>query len=353
MWKEFDNTNTAAVGEMEAFVRRHPSGHFMQMPAWAKVKTYWKWRGVCICDEDHIRAAMGVLIRPLALGLTLFYIPRGPVCDRNDPAVWGELLAALRQMAKKYHAILLYTDPDELDSNGEFRSIMAKLCFRETMDEGFGNIQPQYVFRLDLKDRDPEAVFQAFSSKTRYNIGLSRRKGVAIREYSGSDPIPDFIFRHFDRLMRTTGQRDHFSVRGEDYFRGLMEALQADAAIYIAYLNGQPIAGSIEIFCGEKAWYLYGASANEHRSAMPNYLLQWTMIQRALERGCTLYDFRGVPGNPREEDPLYGLYRFKKGFSGTYTKFTGLFTLEFRPGWCRLFRMAMDLRRSVRRRKSQ
>ena len=348
MWKEFDKSNAAAAGEMEAFVRRHPSGHFMQMPAWAGVKTCWKWRGLCLYCNEQITAAMGVLIRPLALGLTLFYIPRGPVCDRNDPAVWEEIMAALRQMAKKYHAILLYTDPDEPDSNGEFRAVMERLGFRETCDAGFGNIQPQHVFRLELAGRKKEDIFQAFTPKTRYNIGLSQRKGVTVREYSGSGLIPDFIFHHFDTLMRTTGERDRFYVRGEAYFRGLMEALGKDARIFVAYLHGQPIAASIEVFCGVKAWYLYGASSNEHRSAMPNYLLQWTMIQRALERGCTLYDFRGVPGNPAQDDPLYGLYRFKKGFSGTYTKFTGLFTHEFHPFPCAVFKAAVKLRRKCR-----
>ena len=27
---------------------------------------------------------------------------------------------------------------------------------------------------------------------------------------------------------------------------------------------------------------------------MPNYLLQWTMIQEAIEKGHDMYDFRGV-----------------------------------------------------------
>ena len=347
MWKEFDRTNTAAVGEMEAFVRCHPSGHFMQMPSWGRVKTYWKWRGVCIYRSGQSSAALSVLIRPLALGLTLFYIPRGPVCDRSDPEIWEEIMTALGQMARKYHAILLYADPDEPDSNGEFRAVMEKLGFGETCDEGFGNIQPQYVFRLALEGRKKEDIFGAFTPKTRYNIGLSQRKGVTIREYGGADLIPDFIFHNFTELMRTTGERDHFHVRGEEYFRGLLEELGEDARIFVAYLHGRPIAGAIEVFCGSKAWYLYGASSNEHRNAMPNYLLQWTMIQRAMDRGCTLYDFRGVPGHPSEGDPLYGLYRFKKGFSGTYTEFTGLFAYEFRPVLCTLFSTAKKLRRRL------
>lgn len=349
MWKEFDRGDTKSVWEMEVFIQNHPRGHFMQMPHWAGVKSFWMWRGISVYRGDELAATVSVLIRRLALGMTLFYIPRGPVCDRNDPSIWQEIMEALQQTAKKYKAILLYTDPDELDSNEAFRGIMEHLGFRETSDDGFGNIQPQYVFRLDLQDRKAEDIFQAFTSKTRYNIGLSQRKGVHIREYAGSDAIPDFILEHFYALMQTTGERDHFGIRNQTYFRGLLDALQEDASILIAYLHGQPIAGAIEVFCGKKAWYLYGASSNEHRNAMPNYLLQWTMIQRAMDRGCNLYDFRGVPGNPAEDDPLYGLYRFKKGFSGTYTKFTGLFCYPFRPVCCMLLQMAMNLRKYGRR----
>jgi len=54
---------------------------------------------------------------------------------------------------------------------------------------------------------------------------------------------------------------------------------------------------------------------------MPNYLLQWNMIQWSLEKKCRIYDFRGVSGDISEDNPLYGLYRFKKGFNGDFTEF--------------------------------
>lgn len=348
MWKVFDKSNIDAVAEMERFVRFHCKGHFMQMPRWADVKAFWDWRGISIYQRGELTAAAGILIRPLPLGFSLFYMPRGPVCDRNDCETWNELMEALKLTAKNHRALLLYTDPDEPDSNEQFRSMMQKLGFKETSDNGFGNIQPQHVFRLDLASRSEADVFKGFFAKTRYNIRLSQRKGVTIREYSGADLIPEFILDSFCTLMETTGQRDHFYVRGLPYFQGLLNALQNDSRIFIAYLHGQPIAGSIEVFCGRKAWYLYGASANEQRNAMPNYLLQWTMIQRAIERGCEVYDFRGVPGNPTEDDPLYGLYRFKKGFSGTYTKFTGLFSYSFRPICGALFPLARKIRQHFR-----
>ena len=56
---------------------------------------------------------------------------------------------------------------------------------------------------------------------------------------------------------------------------------------------------------------------------MPNSLLQWRMIQWAVEKGCRIYDFRGVSGDLSPDNPLYGLYQFKKGFGGEFTEFIG------------------------------
>ena len=348
MWKIFDKTDVQAVQAMESFVRTHENCHFLQMPSWAEVKTFWRWRGIAVYRKGLQVAAMGVLIRPLPLGFSLLYAPRGPVCDRNDGEIWKELMDGLKKLAKQVRAVALYMDPDEDADNTRFRSRMAELGFSEKSDDGFGNIQPQHVFRLHLEGKDENEIFQAFTQKTRYNIGLSKRKGVSVRCYCGSERIPDFIIQNFQRLMETTGERDHFSVRSAEYFRILLTALQDDAKIFVAYSQGKPIAGAIEVFCGSKAWYLYGASANEMRNTMPNYLLQWTMIRQALERGCKLYDFRGVPGNPGADHPLYGLYRFKKGFSGTYTKFTGMFIYTFRPLPAKVFQLARQARTKLR-----
>ena len=48
---------------------------------------------------------------------------------------------------------------------------------------------------------------------------------------------------------------------------------------------------------------------------MPNYLIQWTMIQWAKEQGCTLYDFRGVPGDLSEDNPSMVYTGLKKGLT--------------------------------------
>ena len=69
--------------------------------------------------------------------------------------------------------------------------------------------------------------------------------------------------------------------------------------IYMAYYEDKPVAGTLEIHYGNKTWYLYGASSNESRNVMPNYLLQWEMIKMAVNNKSDVYDLRGVSRNCR------------------------------------------------------
>lgn len=46
------------------------------------------------CEDDRVVGALSVLIRPLPIGFSLMYAPRGPVCDRNDPYAMACLLGA-------------------------------------------------------------------------------------------------------------------------------------------------------------------------------------------------------------------------------------------------------------------
>ena len=339
--------NRIEAMRMEAFVKGHEKSHFLQTPAWAQVKEAWDWRGILAYEEDKPVGALSVLIRPLPLGFSLMYAPRGPVCDRNDPYVLSCLLGAADDLAVQTNALELLLDPDESDANHNFRELMQTWGFREREDAGFNNVQAQHVFRLHLIGKTEDSVFADCCQKTRYNIRVAARKGVQIRVYPGDGAIPEAELNAFDCIMKETGRRDHFIPREKAYYRKVFAALEQEAVLFMAYLGEEPIAGTIGVYSGGKGWYLYGASSDSHRNVMPNYLLQWEMVRMALERHCVFYDFRGVPGELTEGNPLYGLYRFKKGFGGTYTRFTGLFIRRYRPLWARGLELAMAVNRRL------
>jgi lipid II:glycine glycyltransferase (peptidoglycan interpeptide bridge formation enzyme) len=296
---------------------------------------------------------MSVLIRKMpGVPYKLMYAARGPVCDLDDRDAMKDLTNGAAVLAKKNNAYALRIDPDVPSSETGFIEVMKSLGYaHHPGDKDFNGIQPCYVFRLDVKDKTEEELLAAFHSKTRYNLRLSARKGVTVK-LCGKEMLGDFT-----RIMKATGDRDGFITRPQSYFETMMDALGENARLYMAFWEDQPIAGTLAIHYGNKVWYLYGASANEHRNVMPNYQLQWEMIRWSIEKGCDIYDFRGVSGDLSEDNPLYGLYRFKKGFNGEFTEFLGEIEVVFSPfvNWAvhhgeRIFR---ELRRRLFLRKKK
>jgi len=322
-------TTKEDMEQYQKFIQSHPKGHFMQSKEWTEVKSNWKNEMIAVKDEQgNIKGAMSILIRKIPFfNNTLMYSPRGPVCDIHDFDTMQQLIAEAKEIAKEYKGYVLKIDPDVEKEDAEFAQMLNKLGFRIKGDsKNFEGIQPRFVFRLNVKGKTEEQVMQEFHNKTRYNIRVAMKKGVEVRIGSRED-LPDF-----HKVMVETGVRDEFVVRSIEYFEKMYDCLAPEhLRLYLAYYEGKLIAGTIAVLYGNKCWYVYGASSNEHRNVMPNYLLQWEMIKWAIESGCDIYDFRGVSGDLDENNPLYGLYRFKKGFNGKFTEFIGELDLVFNP----------------------
>ncbi len=315
--------------EYEAFVQSHPKGNFAQSYLWGKQKPMWQWDAIAVRGEDGaIRGSLAVMTRKVpGIGRTLMYGCRGPVCDLDDRETFSQLLDGAKVLAKKYKSYVIKIDPDVPSSNTAFSSMLQSFGFRaKEGGKNFEAIQPRYVFRLNVEGKTEEELLANFHQKWRYNIRLAERKGVTVR-ICGKEMVPAF-----SDLMLTTGVRDGFVTRKPEYFAAMLDNLGEHARLYMAFdPNDTPIAGTLAIHYGDKVWYLYGASSNEHRNLMPNYLLQWRMIKWAVETNCRIYDFRGVSGDVSEDNPLYGLFRFKQGFGGDFTEFVGEMDLVLSP----------------------
>ena len=329
--------------EYKKFLENNERCNFQQSLEWANVKTSWK-REVILAENSSkkIIGSLMVLIRKIPIFGYIMYSSRGPVCDIHNMEVLKQLTEGAKLLAKKYNAIVLNIEPDIKSDDLTFRNIMQELGYsiKDDAKNFREEIQPRYVFRLDTKGKTEDEIFKNFHSKTRYNIRLATKKGVTVKEGTRED------LKEFHKIMVTTGIRDGFITRPLSYFEKMYDCLGKEhIKLLMAYYDGKPISGVIPIMYGNKTWYLYGASSNEHRNLMPNYLLQWEMIKIALSRKSDIYDLRGVPGIA---DDSNGLYRFKKGFGAEYTEFIGEVYIPFKPLTYKIYKFAEKTFRNLR-----
>jgi len=306
------------------FVVSHNKGHFLQLWEWGQIKKYTGWEPLYLVLEENgeIRGTLLILKRKLPIpGLTksIFYSPRGPVINIEDEESCQRLFEGARKVAQENGAIFLKIDPDIRKENHSFRHILSQCGFKKNeTGQNFEGVQPNFVYQLDITPSEIN-ILNNMHSKTRYNIRLAKRKGVIVRLAEDKDDL-----RSFYQVLIETAQRDKFLVRNFEYFEQIWDYMIGEyAQVFLAEYEGQIIAGTLALKTGQKAWYLYGASSNNYRNVMPNYFLQWEMIRWAKKNSCSIYDFRGVSGDMDENNPLYGLYRFKKGFNGELVEFIG------------------------------
>jgi len=173
--------------------------------------------------------------------------------------------------------------------------------------------------------------------KWRYNIRLAGRKGVQVRLAQTVEDMQNWY-----NLLQTTSIRDSFGIHMLAYYLRAWQIFSPrnQAQLFLADYNGQLLAGIFVGLMAKQAIYLYGASSNEQRQLMPNYLLQWEAIRSAKRQGATTYDFWGIPETDDQDEPMAGVHRFKSGWGGRITRFLGNYEYAYHP-------LAMQLVRKV------
>jgi len=313
----------------DAFIRSASRPSFLQSWNWGEVKRRTGWLPLRVVLEDDGRIVAAALLLARAVPLIrrpLLYCPRGPVVDFRDQATVRALFDGIREVARSRGAFMLKIDPPVRAEEREVRALLEKLGFRRLAGgKNFESIQPRFVMRLRL-DKDLDSLLADCTPKTRYNIRYAQRKGVTVRTSTDERDLARFY-----EILEVTARRNGFGIRDFSYYRDLMELMirPGSARLFLAEYQGQLLAGAISFICGDTVWYVYGASSNERRNLQPNYALQWAMISWAHAEGCRIYDFRGVSGDLNPENPLYGLYRFKRGFNPELVEYLGEFDLVY------------------------
>ena len=359
------------------FLKNYQTFSFLQLPCWAEVKSGWKSKSVGWFDERKLVCVGLILIRNIPkTKWSLFYLPEGPVLDPDYAKNVVDWLTPLRDFAKESGAFNLKlgpqvtintwsaatiktaisdnvyrqfkdVDPDRVNPFGheigtKLRNLGGKQI--ETDGEGFGDVQPRFVFAIDVEGKSDDELLATFSQEWRRNIKKAEKSEVKVRQANFSD------LETFHTLYKETAKRDKFTPRPLNYFKQMWKSLNensnnlAEMRLYLAEQENICHAACLWVRVGKHVWYTYGASSTSGRELRPSNAIQWQMMRDARDAGASIYDMRGIAATLNEKSPLFGLLRFKIGTGGKVIQYVGEWDFVLKPLIYKAFRVALARR---------
>jgi lipid II:glycine glycyltransferase (peptidoglycan interpeptide bridge formation enzyme) len=355
------------------FISELPSASFLQLPEWGAVKTDWQSKSLGIYEGPSLIGVALLLTRPLPIvGKSFGYIPEGPLFLPSHSHK-GKVLAALEEFAKQDQIFLLrigpaiaYRDWDpevikaalasdqasslltteattEYENGRSAMESFKKAQWRAVVSEsGFSEGQPNFVFQIDLSNRDEESLASGFNQQWRRNIKKAEKEGVEVIQ-GKREELADF-----HKVYLETAKRDNFIPRPLRYFERMWDELNSHEKhmkLFLARWQGQVIASTIAIQVGSHYWYSYGASSAFGREARGSNAVQWEMMKDALASGATCYDLRGITPTLDPKDPHAGLIQFKVGTGGYARQLVGEWEKPINKFWALAFATYLRIRK--------
>ncbi len=269
--------------------------HFLQSAEWAEAQAHTAWRPALTEAGSY----------PLAL------------YSRNVAGL-GEIYMSSKLAKLEAGQAEAFTDNlKHLAGTGVVIKIDIDQPFDETLHQALQkqgwqrspSIQYKETVIVDLS-QGREELLKSFKKRARWELNAGLRRGVKAEKVAVTPENMKIVYG----LLKETYQRANFFTRSRAFTEAYWQAFDktGQGAMYIARLEGKPLAAAFVINIGDRAFYKDGASVRIKPDVFASRVMQWQIMQDLMEQGVQQYDLCGTSSNPKSE--LSGVTLFKTGF---------------------------------------
>ena len=108
------------------------------------------------------------------------------------------------------------------------------------------------------------------------------------------------------------------------------------------YGSKEILGGILFLIYGNVVLSLHGGSHAKLMQFQSAYTIHFAGVKMAVENNYNRYNFYGITGDFRKENPLYGLYLFKKSFGGHVVELIGEYDLVVSKFWYTAYNLAFN-----------
>lgn len=323
-------------------------GSFLQ-----SVEMFRRYRGlrketylIGVEEKGQLLATGVVVARNWHFGKKIFRVPGGFLLDydaKNAQEVIKFITQGVRDFCKNRGGIVVEISPNIVSQSRDLYNKVVQgenhLEMKKYLEQlGYKYLgeyeQAKWILTLNLEGKTAEELFKDFRTTHRQLIRKAEREGVRVRELKENE------LGILKEIAAEAGERHGFRDPETEYYASMKKYFGEKVKFVVAEAPRElvkglpeaekrkyiPLAAAMFVNDGKEMVYLYSGSLRHLQKYNGSYLIQWKMIQEAVETGCKRYNFYGtqpVPGN--------GVYLFKQGFRGQIEELLGTFALPL--GW--------------------
>lgn len=284
----------------EAFVAATPGATFCHLPGWKHIMSdvlgHPMSHAVVRGPTGDLRGVLGLVsVHSRLFGRYVVSMPflnyGGPL---GDAASREQLVAWALGRARAERAKLLelrWRQAARTDRTGD-----------EDLPAGVRVSARKVTVTLALPT-DAEALFtKGLKAKVRSQVRRPMKEGLEAR--FGADEVPAF-YEVFARNMRDLGT----PVLPRRLFESLVRTFAGEAVVCVVRKGDEPVAAGFGFHWRDEFELTWASSLREYNPIAPNMLLYWRLMEHAIARGATTFNFgRCTPGG--------GTHAFKLQWGG-------------------------------------
>ncbi len=220
----------------------------------------------------------------------------------------------------------------ENDFIGNFHKTFNEYCFQNNIIAEFTRFNPlldnqefsrnnletiydRKTVIIDLSNSYEQIWGSEYTSNNRNMVRKAKKNNIEIIKTRGLNEILKFA-ELYRETMNNLNSDDYYKF-SDEYFSNLHNLLATHYNLFMAYFNGNLIAGSLFLNYGKHFHYHLSARKKEFSQLAANNLIIDSAIKFAIENNFNYLHLGG--GTDRKEDNT--LFKFKKNFSQELKEF--------------------------------
>lgn len=266
--------------------------------------------------------------------------------DKTLDDIMKDMESKTRQILRKNEKCGITTREIKKDELKTFKEIMQHtsdrrefvdrpLSYYENMwdtlhDEGILKI---LIAEIDFTEYEKNTLKELNQNKEELNLRTEKKEKNILKmneaKYEQSNS------QNKENILRLEGQLEKIKELKEEYG------------------NKRILGGILFLIYGNEVLSLYGGSDAALMQFQSAYTLHFEGVKYAIENNYNRYNFYGITGNFNKDNPLYGLYLFKKSFGGHVVELIGEFDYIISPFWYKTYTITFNIYHNLKQIKKK